>query len=206
MFNKLVVGTMMVLSSAFANLTVREARDNACQVYGGDDFTHFNLTTLDKNGTGTYAKDQIEWRFCDHLPSSYYFAHKVDLRRGVIPLSTDSYEVDEVKVMNNNEGELTGVALTRYSEEVCKTNGTTNTYYTFSTVVTCDRATTAVGGGIVTAMNKTNECAPVAYVKHAAGCPVFTANEFVRDVKKSPWVLALVSIGLGLYIAFKGRM
>ena len=138
MFNKLVVSTMMVLSTAFANLTVREARDNACQVFGGDDFTHFNLTALDKNGTGIYAKDAIEWRFCDHLPSSTYFAHLVDLRRGVIPLSTDSYEVDEVKVLNNSLGIPSGVALTRYSEEVCKTNGTTNTYYTFSTVITCD--------------------------------------------------------------------
>ena len=55
-------------------------------------------------------------------------------------------------------------------------------------------------------MNKTNECAPVAYVKHAAGCPVFTANEFTREVKKSPWILALISMALGLYIAFKGRM
>ena len=57
--------------------------------------------------------------------------------------------------MNDNLGNPTGVALTRYSDEVCKTNGTTNILYTFTTVVLCDTKNTAVGGGEVTSVNKT---------------------------------------------------
>ena len=51
----------------------------ACQIYGGKDFTHFNLTTLEKNGTEVYKKDGYSWKFCDHLPDSKFFASKVDM-------------------------------------------------------------------------------------------------------------------------------
>lgn len=95
--------------------------------------------------------------------------------------------------------------MTRYSEEVCKTVNDTNIFYTFTTVVVCDRANTAVGGGNITRVNKTEECAPVAYVSHAAGCPKFTANEFVRSLQKYPWIPAIAHIAIGLYLAFKGR-
>ena len=55
-------------------------------------------------------------------------------------------------------------------------------------------------------MNTTNKCAPVAYVSHAAGCPVYTANVFVRNWSTSPWIPAIIQIGIGIYIAFKGKI
>ena len=55
----------------------------ACQIYGEDDFTHFNLTSLDKPGKDNYHKDGVEWRYCDHLPGTRYFASVIyDLSKG----------------------------------------------------------------------------------------------------------------------------
>ena len=33
--------------------------DAACQIYGDDDFTHFNLTSIDKPGKESYFKDGL---------------------------------------------------------------------------------------------------------------------------------------------------
>ena len=55
----------------------------ACQIYGEDDFTHFNLTSLDKPGKDSYHKDGVEWKFCDHLSGTRYFASIInDLQKG----------------------------------------------------------------------------------------------------------------------------
>ena len=124
---------------------------------------------------------------------------------GVKHLTTDSYEPDEIEVMKDSEGKPTGIALTRYSDEVCEHSLEEDTLYTFSVVVTCDPNNTAVGGGKIDNVNTTDKCSPVAYVSHAAGCPVYTANEFVRVVQKYPWLPAIIQIGIGFYIAFNGH-
>ena len=111
---------------------------------------------------------------------------------GVVHLTTDSYEPDMITVMKDSEGNPNGIALTRYSDATCTVNGVGSTLYTFSVVVSCDKNNTAVGGGKIDRVNETEKCSPVAYVTHAAGCPVYTANEFVRLVQQYPWIPAII--------------
>ena len=99
MLNTLLAGTMIIAGVSAETPTVAMVQDLACQIYGGDDFTHFNITSIEKSGSDTYSKEQITWRFCDHLPGSYYFATKIDLMTGTTPLTSDRYEPDEVEVL-----------------------------------------------------------------------------------------------------------
>ena len=70
--------------------------DQACQIYGDDDFTHFNLTTLAKpDAESDYLKDGVEFKICDHLPRTSYFARLLSLTVGVERLTGEEYEPDD---------------------------------------------------------------------------------------------------------------
>ena len=56
--------------------------------------------------------------------------------------------------------------MTRYSENACKTEKidaetTEVTEYTFSTIIMCDETITAVGGGQIMLVDKSDKCSPV---------------------------------------------
>ena len=74
--------------------------------------------------------------------------------------------------------------------------------YSFSVELTCDATRTTVGGGLIERMDKTDPCAPIAFMKHAAGCPTFTANEFVMWISANPTYFAAVQIIVGIFVAF----
>ena len=58
-----------------------------------DDFTHFNLTTLAKpNQEADYIKDGVEFKICEHLPRTTYFARLLSLTVGVERLTSEEYE------------------------------------------------------------------------------------------------------------------
>ena len=61
----------------------------------------------------------MEWRFCDHLPGSNYFAQIVDIRTGTNHITSEQYAPDEVQVIDDDEGNPAGIALTRYSDNNC---------------------------------------------------------------------------------------
>ena len=63
--------------------------------------------------------------------------------------------------------------------------------YGFTAVVICDEKNTAVGGGVIEKVDKTDECAPIVTLKHASGCPIYTANWFVRLIHNNPWPMAI---------------
>ena len=69
----------------------------------------------------------------------------------------------------------------------------------------CDKAITAAGGGVIESVDKTDACAPVVTMKHAAGCHGWTANWWVRWVHRNPLLFAILQIILGLVIALRGR-
>merc|ERR1712151_33137 len=80
--------TLQSISAAAANNTSTNTtapevtvsdHDRACQIYGDGDFTHFNLTTLAKTGDNDYLKDGIEFKVCDYLPRSTYFARSISM-------------------------------------------------------------------------------------------------------------------------------
>ena len=87
---------VFILTSIAESATTQKAldiddQDLACQIYNGFDFTHFNLTSLDKKGNEKYSKDGIEWRFCEYLPGTETFAQVVDHKKA---LTSDSFEPD----------------------------------------------------------------------------------------------------------------
>ena len=69
----------------------------------------------------------------------------------------------------------------------------------------CDKTITAVGGGVIMAVDKSDPCSPVVQVKHAAGCPEFTGCAYSRWLADNPWFPALIYIAIGTLLAFKGR-
>ena len=78
--------------------------------------------------------------------------------------------------------------------------------YGFTAMIICDSKNTAVGGGVIESVNKTDECAPIVTIKHASGCPNYTANAFVRLMHNNPWPMAIAQMVIGLICAFRGRM
>ena len=76
--------------------TTESEHDLACQIFGDDDFTHFNLTTLAKpNQEADYIKDGVEFKICEHLPRTTYFARLLSLTVGVERLTGEDYEPDD---------------------------------------------------------------------------------------------------------------
>ena len=133
-----------------------------------------------------------------------------DVRKGSEFITSEVYEPDEVEVIEDDEGNPVGVALTRYSENACKTEKidaetTEVTEYTFSAIIMCDKETKAVGGAGIMLVDKSDPCSPVVQMKHASGCPTFTVNAFSRWMKDNPWFLAAIYICIGTLLAFKGR-
>ena len=102
-----------------------------------------------------------------------------------------------------------GIAFTRGSSNICKTEKAgdkiVNEMYSFTLVNMCDATITAPGGGVITSVDKSNPCAIVVTMKHATGCPKYTANWWIRWNARNPWFVSVVQIIAGLYIALKGR-
>lgn len=96
----------------------------------------------------------------------------------------------------DDEGNPHGVVLTRTSHNVCKTEKQSDVTvvepYSFSLVVMCDKSNDRVGDGTITEVDKTNPCAPVVTIKHASGCNIWTANEFVRWYHKNPLTIPAI--------------
>ena len=81
-----------------------------------------------------------------------------------------------------------GVALTRFSDNVCKSTTQTlrrlddiveEQMYSFTLEVICDATIKAQGGGVIMLVDKTDPCSIVVEMKHASGCPTYTASWFV---------------------------
>ena len=70
---------------------------------------------------------------------------------------------------DDEEDKPSGVILTRYSDDACKTENITTeegvtqeiTVYSFTTVVLCDPTVTAAGGGVITQVDKADKCSPI---------------------------------------------
>lgn len=219
MFSKIIkagLGFLTVVSAgppaehtAENHVTTESEYDLACQIYGDDDFTHFNLTTLAKtNPEADYLKDGVEFKICERLPKTNYFARVMDMTRGVERLTGEEYEPDDAQAVMDEDGNPWGVVITRQSDNACKSSKegdvTVIEPYSFTLVVMCDKSNDRVGGGVISQVDKSNPCAPVVTMKHASGCNIWTANWFVRWYHANPWIFAAVQIILGLLIATKG--
>jgi len=42
-------------------------------------------------------------------------------------------------------------------------------------------------------------------MKHASGCPIYTASWFVRFMRRNPWPDVLIHVLVGLFVALKGK-
>ena len=185
-------------------------QDQACQIFGDGDFTHFDLSTLAQaNPDKDYLKDGVEFKICDHLPHTHYFARHIDPKKGVERITAADYEPDDVQVITDTGDNPRGVALTRFSDNICKSvkEGDTLTVepWSFTLVVMCDKTITAKGGGVIDSVDKTDACSPVVTMKHASGCHTWTANWWVRWVHHNPVMFAILHIVLGLILALRGR-
>ena len=168
------------------------------------------MTTLAKpNPDSDYLKDGVEFKICDRLPKTNYFARVMDMTRGVERLTGEEYEPDDAQAVMDEDGNPWGVVITRQSDNACKSSKegdvTVIEPYSFTLVVMCDKSNERVGGGVISQVDKSNPCAPVVTMKHASGCNIWTANWFVRWYHANPWIFAAAQIVLGLLIATKGR-
>ena len=212
MFNKIVRGALGLMTVVLAapattpttttatsedhKATVNE-QDLACQIFGDNDFTHFNLTTLAKpNVESDYIKDGLEFKICERLPRTNYFARSLSMTKGVNRLTSEEYEPDDASAIMDDDGEPWGVVMSRTSDNACKSTKegdvTVIEPYSFTLVVMCDKANTAVGGGVISQVDRSNECAPVVTMKHASGCNIWTAPWHIRWLHANPWIYAVV--------------
>ena len=102
----------------------------ACNVFGADDFTEYDLRPLEKKDGSIYKNLAFEWNFCSYLPGTEYFATQFELMEGVHILTSDNYIPDKVTVLKNEKGKPIGVGITRMEDgEHCeKTPGNFEPY------------------------------------------------------------------------------
>ena len=127
MLRKLFKGAFGLITAVVAAATdddpvvTANEKDLACQLYGDDDFTHFNLTSLEKESKDSFYRwNGVEWKICEPLPRTNIFARYLDLLRGTESLTGQDYEPDDVQAIKDDDGNPWGVAITRQSENTCK--------------------------------------------------------------------------------------
>ena len=172
----------------------------ACHLIAKD-FTVFDLHDLEKEDGSAYSTNTLNWKFCNYLPGKEYFAESTS-GNGVQPLTNDEYlpSGTEVQYDQDDDTKITGIAVTRDSEEAC---GSSN--YAFTTIILCDETITAKGEANIKAVNTDDACHPVVTVEHAAGCVQVTASPLFRWLADNPMVISIICLILGPLIMMFGN-
>ena len=118
-------------------------KDLACHLFS-DDFTLFELTSIDKTGDRDYYDASgIEWKFCSYIEGSTYFARMLDTSgtaHQYIPLTNEHHIPEKVSnIVAKNEddkNEIVGIKIERRSDVACPADE--EKFYSFEAQVMCD--------------------------------------------------------------------
>ena len=182
MMNK-VIGTIAVLgyASAQADLDTEVGELRACHLYVPNEFTMWDLTTLDKTRDGLihgdyHAGDYIEFDFCRYLESTSYFASTFIPGEGNTILTGDTYLPSSTEPLRDENDKYSGVSVTHDSSTICEIAADgTETMYSFNTKIMCDKDLTEQGGATIESFDDST-CDVTVTLKHNAGCHIYTAN------------------------------
>ena len=95
--------TPVVKSPAEMKAEADEGQFLSCQLYGQDDFTHFNLTALGRSNPLDYQKDGVEFKVCEYLERSDYYARVLSMKTGTTILTNSNYAPDHVQVVKDGD-------------------------------------------------------------------------------------------------------
>ena len=103
-----------------------------------------------------------------------------------------------------DEEDIDGISYKFESEEVCPYGTTEDATFSFTVNIICDETVTDEGAGVIDSASFTNTCDPTVNMRHASGCPAFSALGMANWLDKNAWFTGILLLGVGGFVALFG--